>query len=193
MDQGRGGIGAKPKRQNAQAQAKKHAQAKQKNEPPLPIQPSNESIFREIFGPHTIIRDWSVVLGIIGEVLDQLEDYRWAIVFARLMQATYNQGLPTPQHHEFSFLELVDHIKPRENESSALANLKIAIDDHIASHGMMKKPIKIGDERVSNYVFVCYGMTTQGELYFIGQNSWGTDWGCRGYVRLKCDIICLKE
>ncbi|EFH38844.1 hypothetical protein ARALYDRAFT_920512 [Arabidopsis lyrata subsp. lyrata] len=196
MDQGRGGIGAKSKRQNAQAQAKKHAQAKQKNEPPLPIQPSNESIFREIFGPHTIIRDWSVVLGIIGEVLDQLEDYCWAIVFARLMQATYNQGLPTPQQHEFSFLELVDHIKPRENESSALANLKIAID-HIASHGIMKKPIKIGDESIHCILLIGYGMTTQGELYFIGQNSWGTDWGCRGYVRIiineLCDIICLKE
>lgn len=70
------------------------------------------------------------------------------------MQAIYNQGLPTTQLHEFYFLELVDHIKPRENENFALANLKIAFD-HITCHGILKKPIKIGDERVSNYVFVC--------------------------------------
>lgn len=69
------------------------------------------------------------------------------------MQAIYNQGLPTTLQHQFSFLELVDHIKPKENENFALANLKIAFD-HIATHGIMKKPIKIGDERVSNYICI---------------------------------------
>ncbi|XP_010417807.1 PREDICTED: cathepsin L-like proteinase [Camelina sativa] len=219
MDQGRGGIGAKPKRQNAFAQAKNQ--------------------------------------GIIGDVLDQVKDYCWAIVFARLMQAIYNQGLPTTLQHEFSFLELVDHIKPKEFEKFALANLKIAFD-HIASHGIMKKPVKRGNERASSkglrikktfhlyedvystfireeldkypvglilkptldfayigkevynlpkkvvtpsstlhcILLIGYGVTQQGKLFFIGQNSWGTDWGCRGYVRIiideLCDIISLK-
>ncbi|CAN6888615.1 unnamed protein product [Brassica oleracea] len=37
----------------------------------------------------------------------------------------------------------------------------------------------------------------EGKLYFIGQNSWGTGWGCEGYIQIvieeKCDIICLKH
>ncbi|KAG7576128.1 Peptidase C1A papain C-terminal [Arabidopsis thaliana x Arabidopsis arenosa] len=60
-----------------------------------------------------------------------------------------------------------------------------------------KKRIITPETRLHCLLLIGYGVTKEGEFYYIGQNSWGVGWGCLGYVRIaikeKCDIICLKE
>ncbi|CAA7015845.1 unnamed protein product [Microthlaspi erraticum] len=60
-----------------------------------------------------------------------------------------------------------------------------------------KKMPVTAKSRLHCLLLIGYGVTKEGERYFIGQNSYGENWGCQGYIRIviknKCDIICKKD
>lgn len=62
---------------------------------------------------------------------------------------------------------------------------------------LSKKKIITEDSRLHSIILMGHGITEEGELYFIGQNSWGTKWGCEDFIQIvieeKCDIICLRH
>ncbi|XP_002882415.2 cathepsin Q [Arabidopsis lyrata subsp. lyrata] len=63
-------------------------------------------------------------------------------------------------------------------------------------HLPKKHPIT-KDTRLHCMLLIGYGVTKEGKTFFIGQNSYGKGWGCKGYAIIiidkKCDIVCQKD
>ncbi|CAL9219707.1 unnamed protein product [Arabidopsis halleri] len=63
-------------------------------------------------------------------------------------------------------------------------------------HLPKKQPIA-EDTRLHCMLLIGYGVTKDGKTFFIGQNSYGESWGCKGYAIIiidkKCDIFCQKD
>ncbi|VVA96568.1 unnamed protein product [Arabis nemorensis] len=102
----------------------------------------------------------------------------------------------------FHLYEDVDFSNIRERLDRSPVALRLEIKNKLSSNRgeiyyLPKKGIITKNTRLHCILLIGYGMTEQGELYFIGQNSWGELWGRQGYVRIvinhKCDIICRKD
>ncbi|KAG2273036.1 hypothetical protein Bca52824_067591 [Brassica carinata] len=218
----KGSLGGKPGRKNQNAQAKQHADELKKAEGSS-SKIITEPMYRKVF--HDIRKDWSLGTGqIIGPVMNQgLKDICWAVCFSRLSQANHNIDNPN-NPLEFSYNDLINqaggdkgqriafdfdlyedvdaaYIQQLLDDSYPVA-LRLQLDFEFSSNKgeiyyLPRKEIITEDTRLHSIILMGHGITKEGKLYFIGQNSWGTGWGCEGYIQIvieeKCDIICLKH
>ncbi|KAF3605170.1 hypothetical protein DY000_02051401 [Brassica cretica] len=96
-----------------------------------------------------------------------------------------NQNAQAKQHS--------DALKKAEGSSSKI----ITEPMYRKIYYLPRKEIITPSSRLHSIILMGHGITKEGKLYFIGQNSWGTGWGCEGYIQIvieeKCDIICLKH
>ncbi|XP_024015296.1 vignain-like [Eutrema salsugineum] len=102
----------------------------------------------------------------------------------------------------FDLYEDVDASYIRQKLDRFPVALRLQIDVPLSDNSgqiyyLPKKKIITEDSRMHCLLLIGYGITRDGKLYFSGQNSWGVNWGCKGYIRIiieeKCDIICRKE
>ncbi|XP_013585335.1 PREDICTED: cathepsin L1-like [Brassica oleracea var. oleracea] len=104
---------------------------------------------------------------------------------------------------DFDLYEDVDaaYIQQLLDDSYPVA-LRLQLDFQFSSNKgeiyyLPRKEIITPSSRLHSIILMGHGITKEGKLYFIGQNSWGTGWGCEGYIQIvieeKCDIICLKH
>ncbi|XP_010485989.1 PREDICTED: thiol protease SEN102-like [Camelina sativa] len=62
---------------------------------------------------------------------------------------------------------------------------------------MRKKAPITKDTSFHCMLLIGYGVTREGKTFFIGQNSHGEEWGCKGYaivfINNECDIFCRQD
>ncbi|CAD5311640.1 unnamed protein product [Arabidopsis thaliana] len=151
-------------------------------------------------------KDYRGVPEIVDKVLKQKFEICWAIALTRLLQVIYN----ITQEYiagrlRFDHDDLVVHLKMKKTRgkrpgSMKLKNLKDAIN-HIAVKGLLKKresksksiynvsgvDMEDGDAGGHVVLIVGYGYTKENKLFFLIQNSWGEDWGVKGFGRIFID------
>nr|VDD47203.1 unnamed protein product [Brassica oleracea] len=94
---------AAARRAEAQQQAAAAAQA-QPNQP-------------EFAGRYNILKDWRLIYGLIGPMIEQREAICWAIVLARLIEAAHNIFVVKPVSFiQISIEDLVSKIKTKEDD-----------------------------------------------------------------------------
>ncbi|CAE5956452.1 unnamed protein product [Arabidopsis arenosa] len=84
----------------------------------------------------------------------------------------------------------VDFIKSKVDISPVVISFDIADEFHFIGNGIYKvSGVDIEDGEVEGHavLIVGYGYTKDNRLFFLIQNSWGEDWGVKGFGRIFID------
>ncbi|CAF1937488.1 unnamed protein product, partial [Brassica napus] len=183
---------AAARRAEAQQQAAAAAQA-QPNQP-------------EFAGRYNILKDWRLIYGLIGPMIEQREeDDKEITKFEKSFQSPGIKKVPSTPHANPDKTKTVSwNFGSKEAASmnfisaqleTSPVGIIIDVDDEFRAlkNGLYRIRNVVGSENRHALIVMARGRTEDGQDFLIVQNSWKKSWGVDGYGRLILadDMRCL--